>query len=80
MNKRKHITNLDCADDVVIFADVFDTLKDALLTFNEQSQKNWGYMSTARSKTKLQSFSRWIPTPPSTLIGTHPVATADNLT
>ena len=66
------------ADDVVIVADLFDTLKEALFIFNEQSQKlglhvNW-------SKTKLQSFSPWIPTPPSTLIGTQPVATTDNFT
>ena len=43
------------ADDVVIVADLFDTLKEALFIFNEHSQKlglhvNW-------SKTKLQSFS-----------------------
>ena len=62
------ITDLDYADDVVIFADLFDTLREALFIFNEQSNKlglhvNW-------SKTKLQSFSPWIPTPPSTLIGT----------
>ena len=46
------------------------------ICFNEQSQKlglhvNW-------SKTKLQSFSPWIPIPPSTLIGTQPVTTTDN--
>ena len=40
------ITDLDYADDVVIYADVFDTLKEALFMFNEQSKKNWGYMST----------------------------------
>ena len=67
------ITDLDYADDIVIFADLLDTLKDALFIFNEQSQKlglhvNW-------SKTKLQSFS-----PPSTLIGTQPVTTTDNFT
>ena len=72
------ITDLDYADDIVIFADLLDTLKDALFIFNEQSQKlglhvNW-------SKTKLQSFSPWIPTPPSTLIGTQPVTTTDNFT
>ena len=39
------ITDLDYADDVVIFADLFDTLREALFIFNEQS-KNWGYMST----------------------------------
>ena len=54
------ITYLDYADDAVIFADLFETLKEALFIFNEQSQKlglhvNW-------SKTKLQSFSPWIPT------------------
>ena len=70
------ITDIDYADDVVIFADLFDTLKEALFIFNEQSQKlelhvNW-------SKTKLQSFNPWIPTPPSTLIGTQPVTTTDN--
>ena len=32
------------------------------------------------SKTKLQSFNPWIPTPLSTLIGTQPVATTDNFT
>ena len=72
------ITDLDYADDIVIFADLLDTLKDALFIFNEQSQKlglhvNW-------SKTKLQSFSPWIPTPPSTLIGTQPVTKTDNFT
>ena len=72
------ITYLDYADDIVIFADLLDTLKDALFIFNEQSQKlglhvNW-------SKTKLQSFSPWIPTPPSTHIGTQPVTTTDNFT
>ena len=46
------ITDLDYADNVVIFADLFDTLKEALFIFNEQSQKlglhvNW-------SRTKLQ--------------------------
>ena len=74
----QHITDLDYADDIVIFADLLDTLKDALYIFNEQSQTpglhvNW-------SKTKLQSFSPWIPTPPSTLIGTQPVTTTDNFT
>ena len=49
---------------------------DDIFIFNEQSKKlglhvNW-------SKTKLQSFSPWIPTPPSTLIGTQPVTTTDN--
>ena len=44
------ITDLDYADDIIIFADLLDTLKDAL----KESQKlglhvNW-------SKTKLQSF------------------------
>ena len=72
------ITDLDYADDIVIFADLFDTLREALFIFNEQSKKlglhvNW-------SKTKLQSFSPWIPTPPSTLIGTQPVTTTDNFT
>ena len=33
------ITDLDYADDIVIFADLLDTLKDALFIFNEQSQK-----------------------------------------
>ena len=33
------ITDLDYADDVVIFADLFDTLKEALFIFNEQSKK-----------------------------------------
>ena len=66
------------ADDIVIFADLLDTMKDALYIFNEQSQKlglhvNW-------SKTKLQSFNPWIPTPPSTLIRTQPVTTTDNFT
>ena len=70
------ITDLDYADDVVIFADLFDTLKEALFIVNEQSQKlglhvNW-------SKTKLQSFSPWMPTPPSTLIETQPVTKTDN--
>ena len=70
------ITDLDYADDIVIFADLLDTLKDALFLFNEQSKKlglhvNW-------SKTKLQSFSPWMPTPPSTLIGAQPVTTTDN--
>ena len=60
------IMDLDYADDFVIFADLLDTLKDALFMFNEQSPKlglhvNW-------SKTKLQSCSPWMPTPPSTLI------------
>ena len=72
------ITDLDYADDIVIFADLLDTLKDALFMFNEQSQKlrlhvNW-------SKSKLQSFSPWMPTPPSTLIGAQPVTTTDNFT
>ena len=31
------ITDLDYADDIVIFADLLDTLKDALFMFNEQS-------------------------------------------
>ena len=33
------ITDLDYADDAVILADLFDTLKDALFIFNEQSKK-----------------------------------------
>ena len=41
----QHITDLDYADDIVIVADLLDTLKDALYIFNEQSQK-LGYMST----------------------------------
>ena len=32
------------------------------------------------SNTKLQSFSPWMPTPPSTLIGAQPVTTTDNFT
>ena len=39
-----------------------------------------GYIHVNWSKTKLQSFSPWIPTPPSTLIGTQPVTTTDNCT
>ena len=74
----QHITDLDYADDIVIFADLLDTLKDALYIFNEHSQQlglhvNW-------FKTKLQSFNPWIPTPPSTLIGTQPVTATDNFT
>ena len=38
-------TDLDYADDVVIFADLLDTLKDVLFMFNEQSE-NGSYMST----------------------------------
>ena len=72
-------TDLDYADDVVIFADLLDTLKDAMFIFNEQSQKNRG-LNVNWSKTKLQSFSPWIPTPPSTLIGTQPVTTTDKFT
>ena len=69
------ITDLDYADDIVIFADLLDTLRDILFIFNEHSQKlglhvNW-------SKTKLQSFSPWLPTPPPILIGTQPVITTD---
>ena len=76
-NSGQLITDLVYADDVVIFAELFDTLKEDLFIFNEQSQKlglhvNW-------SKTKLQSFSPWIPTPPSTLIGTQPVTTTTTL-
>ena len=72
------IPDLYYADDIVSFADLLDTLKDALFMFNEQSQQlglhvNW-------SKTKLQSFSPWMPTPPSTLIGTQHVTTTDNFT
>ena len=72
------ITDLAYADDVVIFANLLDTLTDALYIFNEQSQKlglhiNW-------SKTKLQSFSPWMPTPTPSLIGTQPVTTTDNFT
>ena len=32
-------TYLDYADDIVIFADLLDTLKDAMFIFKEQSQK-----------------------------------------
>ena len=53
-------------------------LKDAMFIFNEQSQKLVLYVNW--SKTKLQSFSPWIPTPPSTLIGKQPVTTTDNIT
>ena len=72
------ITYIDYSDDVVIFADVFDTLKYVLLIVNEQSQKlglhvNW-------SKTKLKPFSPWIPTLSSTRIGTQPVKTTTNFT
>ena len=38
------ITDLAYADDVVIFADLLDTLKDALYPMN--NPKSWGYMST----------------------------------
>ena len=72
------ITDLDYADDIVIIADLLDTLKDAMFIFNEQSQKLGLHVTW--SKTKLQSFSPWIPTPPSTLIGTQPVTTTDNFT
>ena len=54
------ITDLVYADDVVIFADLLDTLEDALIIF------------------KLQSFSPWIPSTSSTLIGTQHVTTTDN--
>ena len=70
--------DLDYGEDIVIFADLLDTLKDALYIFTEQSQKLWLHVNW--SKTKLQSFSPWIPTPPSTLIGTQPVTTTDNFT
>ncbi len=33
------ITDLDYADDIVIFADLLDTLRDVLFIFNEHSQK-----------------------------------------
>ena len=71
------ITDLDY-DDIVIFADLLDTLKDDLFMFTQQSHKlglhvNW-------SNTKLLSFSPQMPTPPSTLIGTQPVTTTDNFT
>ena len=46
------ITDLYYADDIVIFADLLDTLKDALFIFNERSQ-HWGYMSTG----PIPSFS-----------------------
>ena len=39
------ITDMDYTDDIVIFADLLDSLKDARIIFNEQSQ-NWVYMST----------------------------------
>ena len=39
------ITDRDYADDVVIFADLFDTLKEALFIFIVLSEKR-GYMST----------------------------------
>ena len=75
---RPAVTDLDYADDVVIFADLFDTLKDALLIFNEQSKKlglhvNW-------SMTKLQFFSPWIPPTPWSLIRTEPVTMTDDFT
>ena len=73
-------TDLDYADDIVIFADLLDTLKDAQFMFNEQYQKRG--LRVNRSKTKLQSFSPWMPTPTSTstLFGTQPVTTTDNFT
>ena len=72
------ITGLDNADDVVIFADLFNTLKDALLIFSEQSPKQGLYINW--TKTRLHSFSPWIPTPPTTLIGTQTVRMTDYFT
>ena len=46
------ITDLEYADDIVIFADLLDTLKDALLCLMN-NPKNWGYISTG----PIQSFS-----------------------
>ena len=73
-------TDLDYADDIVIFAYLLDTLKDALFMFNEQSQKRRLQYHVNWSNTKLQSFRPWMPTPQSTLIGAQPVTTTDNFT
>ena len=71
------ITGLDCTDDVVtlqiyLFV-VFDTLKDALLIFN--NSKNYGSMLTGPRPSFEQSFG-----PSSSFIGTQPVTTIDNFT
>ncbi len=42
----QHITDLDYADDIVIFADLLNTLKDAVYIYLTNNPTNWGYMST----------------------------------
>ena len=53
-------TDIDFADVVVNFADLLNTLKDALLIFNEQSQQLGPHVTW--SNTKLLSFSALMPT------------------
>ena len=56
------VTDLCYADDVVVFAELTDTIADALSALNEEAsplglQINW-------TKTKIQSLSDFIPSPP----------------
>ena len=72
------ITDLDYADDVVLLAELFDTLKDAVLIFSRESSKlglhiNW-------SKTMLQSLSPWLSIPQQSIIGPQTVETTNNFT
>ena len=55
-------TDLDFADDVVLFSELWGVLESALLIFSEEVaelglQINW-------NKTKIQSLSDFLPKPP----------------
>ena len=72
------ITDLDYADDVVLLAELFDTLKDAVLIFSRESSKlglhiNW-------SKTMLQPPCPWLSVPQQSIIGPQTVETTNNFT
>ena len=72
------ITDLEYADDVVLLAEVFDTLKDALLIFSRESSKLGLHINL--SKTMLQSLSMWLSVPQQSIIGPQTVETTNNFT
>mgnify|MGYP003487464324 FL=1 len=69
-------TDLDFADDVVLFSELWGVLESALLIFSEEAaelglQINW-------NKTKIQSLSDFLPKPPDLFINDTRVESVDS--
>ena len=65
-NFHHQFTDLDYADDIVLFANTVALLADALTTLSEEASPLG--LSISWAKTKLQSLSDFLPQPPSRVI------------